>query len=38
VLVDDRIQHLIGDIAGQRDELGGIFRRQYPVDRHGCNS
>jgi hypothetical protein len=35
VRVDDRVEHLVSDIAGQRDEIFGILRRQQTVDGHG---
>ena len=38
VLVDDRIEHLVGDVAGQRDQLRGLVGGEQAVDRHGCIS
>ncbi len=36
VLVDDRVEHLVGDVAGERDQFGGFFGGQETVYRHGC--
>ena len=38
VFVDDRVQHLVGHVAGQRNELRGFVRGEDAVDWHGCNS
>jgi hypothetical protein len=35
VRIHDRVEHLVRDVAGQRDEIFRILRRQQPVDRHG---
>jgi hypothetical protein len=35
VLVDDRIQQLVGDVAGERDQFNGIFGWKQAIDRHG---
>jgi hypothetical protein len=32
--VDDRSQYLVGDIAGQCDEVGLLLSGQQPVDCH----
>jgi len=34
VRVDDRIENLVGDIAGERDQIFGFLRRQQPVHAH----
>ena len=41
VLVDDRIEHLVGDIGGQLDQFARLGCRQQSVDGHGrpsCHS
>jgi len=35
VRVHDRVEHLVGDIAGQRDQVFRFLRRHKPIDRHG---
>ena len=35
VLVDDRLEHLVGDVAGQFDQVVGLLGGQQPVDGHG---
>ncbi len=32
--VDDRIEHLVADVARKRDQVMGFIRWQQPVDRH----
>ena len=35
VRVDDRVEHLVADVAGERDQFNGVFGRKQAIDRHG---
>ena len=35
MLVDDRVEHLVGDVAGERDQFDSFFGGQETVYRHG---
>ena len=38
VLLDARRQLLVGEVAGEREQVSGLLRGQHPVDGHGDSS